>query len=116
MVQKENCLKSTDDGQRRDAAEVPAASSMGDLPRTSRRPDATADSVEGKQHGEELLDRPDQIRHGLLLGEILRHSLRALEAVIIRTREAVTDPRLREILGEIEPRARIELAKLSRAA
>ncbi len=78
--------------------------------------DATADSAEGKQRGEELLDRLDQIRHGLLLGEIPHHSLRALEAAVIRTRDAVTDPRLREILGEIELRARVELAKLSRAA
>lgn len=78
--------------------------------------DATADTAEGKRRGEELLDRLDQIRHGLLLGEIPRHSLEALEAAVIRTRDAVTDPRLREILGEIELRARVELAKLSRAA
>jgi hypothetical protein len=78
--------------------------------------DATADSAEGKRRGEELLDRLDQIRHGLLLGEIPRHSLHALEAAVIRTRDAVTDPRLREILSEIELRARVELAKLSRAA
>jgi hypothetical protein len=78
--------------------------------------DATADSAEGKKRGEDLLDRLDQVRHGLLLGEIPRHSLEALEEAVNRTRDAVTGPRLREILGEIELRARVELAKLSRAA
>jgi hypothetical protein len=62
-----------------------------------------------------MLDRLEDIRHGLLMGAIPRDRLQELAAAVRRQREAIDDPRLVEILDEIELRARVELAKLERS-
>jgi hypothetical protein len=67
-----------------------------------------------RRRGDEILDRLDEIRHGLILGSVSRQTLTQLEQVV-RTKVAETsDPRLTEVLQEIEVRARVELAKLER--
>ena len=64
--------------------------------------------------GSDILDSLDEIRHGLLIGTIPEKRLETL-AQRLRVRKAsVSDPRLIEIINEIELRAEIELAKLSR--
>jgi hypothetical protein len=74
------------------------------------------DPLRGRQRpvkrGNDLLDRLDEIRHGLLLGEIPVHRLRSLAQSLRAESQAVADPRLAEIIGEIELRCAVELAKL----
>ncbi len=70
----------------------------------------------GKQaraRAESMLDRLDEIRHGMLTGSVARSTLTDLERTIKQTRESVNDPALNEILDEVELRAKVELAKLS---
>ena len=63
--------------------------------------------------GNDILDSLDDIRHGFLIGAIPKERLETL-AQRPRVRKAsVSDPRLIDIINEIELRAEIELAKLS---
>ncbi|MCH9020057.1 MAG: hypothetical protein IIA73_06805 [Proteobacteria bacterium] len=59
-----------------------------------------------------MLDRLDEIRHALLFGAIPRHRLLALQREVREKRVAVADPRLNQLLDEIDLRAAVELAKL----
>ncbi len=62
--------------------------------------------------GEEILDRLDDIRMGLLLGRIPRDHLKQLLELVEKRRETFDDQRLTELLDDIELRAKVELAKL----
>lgn len=64
--------------------------------------------------GEDILDRLEEVRVGLLVGEIPKDKLIDLAQMVRTRREACADPRLGAILDEIELRAEVELAKLSR--
>jgi hypothetical protein len=64
------------------------------------------------QRGDRLLDRLDEIRRGLLAGSLPRAALTQLRQEMKDTRAATLDPRLDEVLAEIELRAAVELAKL----
>ena len=64
------------------------------------------------KRGQELLDRLDGIRIALLSGALPQDQLRSLAETLKSRREPVGDPRLAEILEEIEIRAAVELAKL----
>jgi len=76
-------------------------------------PDGRRSSREEQARGEDLLARLERLRDGLLLGAIPESELRGLAQTIKQTKERnFTDPRLSEILDEIELRARVELAKL----
>lgn len=66
------------------------------------------------RRGEDLLERLEDIRRGLLLGAIPKERLGELARMTRSTREAGVDPHLSAILDEIELRAEVELAKLSR--
>ncbi len=67
-----------------------------------------------RAHGEDVLQGLEQIRLGLLAGRIPVHQLNELVRVARGHRPEFTDPRLGEILDEIELRAAVELAKLGR--
>ena len=73
--------------------------------------DATTGRSRGLNRGHSLLERLDEVRLGLLAGGIPRHTLKALAVEARRTRGGSLDPRLDEVLGEIELRAMVELAK-----
>ena len=64
--------------------------------------------------GEDILDKLDQIRHGLLIGAIPKDQLTNLTQTLRERRANVSDPRLIEVIDEIELRAEVELAKLTR--
>ena len=78
-------------------------------------PDATNGRSKGLQHGADLLAILDQIRHGLLLGRIPPERLQKLSQFVQERQENTTDPRLSALLGEIELRAAVELAKFRMA-
>ena len=59
-----------------------------------------------------LLDVLDEVKLGLLSGEMSGSRLEALRAAIRDEREATQDTRLEGVLDEIETRAAVELAKL----
>ena len=66
------------------------------------------------QRGEGILDKLDLIRDGILKGSIPKDELIELAQIIRAKREQISDSRLATILDEIELRAEVEIAKLSR--
>jgi len=78
-----------------------------------------ADGQGGKKRalarGDKLLDALDGLRHALLAGSLPRAQLETLARLAAETTPLVDDARLQEILGEIEVRAAVELAKLDSA-
>ena len=74
--------------------------------------DPPNDKRRALERGEEILDRLDDIRMGLLLGRIPRDRLKQLLELVEDRRGTFRDPRLVELLDDIELRAKVELAKL----
>lgn len=81
-------------------------------------PDATQGRAKqrAKERGQKMLEFLDEIRHGLLAGTMPISRLEQLAQMVRAKREQVDDPKLHEIMDEIELRAAVELAKLSRAS
>lgn len=69
-----------------------------------------------EQRGRALLDKLDELRHGLLTGSLSVAQLRDLAAHVASERQKVANPGLAEVLDEIDLRARVELAKYDRGA
>ncbi|MDX1486393.1 MAG: flagellar assembly protein FliX [Alphaproteobacteria bacterium] len=69
--------------------------------------------TKARQRAEDILDQLDKVRHGLLAGAFSRRELEGLARLVRIERLEVDDPRLGEILDQIELRAAIELAKYS---
>jgi hypothetical protein len=67
------------------------------------------------RRGEDMLDRLEELRLGLLLGAIPKDRLMDLARTVRAKREQGPDRQLDALLDEIELRAEVELAKLSRA-
>jgi hypothetical protein len=59
-----------------------------------------------------LLDRLDELRHGLLMGALSPAQLADLARIVRVSRERITDPGLQAVLDDIDLRAQVELAKL----
>ena len=74
------------------------------------------DSVSGNKKavtlGHDLIERLEEIRHGLLIGSIPVERLKQLSTTLSQMDVKAEDPRLAEIIGDIEVRAAVELAKL----
>ena len=79
-------------------------------------PDATEDRSRRPviQHGDDLLDRLDQLRHDLLVGAVPKDKLAELAHRVRAGKKKSDDPKLNEIVDEIELRAEVEIAKLTR--
>ena len=77
--------------------------------------DSTGGRSKGVQYGEHLLDMLDEVRDGLLSGGIPRGTLNRLATAVSRRQEGFADPKLQNVLDEIELRARVELAKLEQS-
>lgn len=69
---------------------------------------------QGQRRGKDLLDRLDELRLDLLEGRLAASTIQRLADLAASQRAQVRDPRLAEILDEIELRAAVELAKLGR--
>tara|TARA_E500000331_G_scaffold356590_1_gene415388 strand:+ start:67 stop:534 length:468 start_codon:yes stop_codon:yes gene_type:complete len=67
-------------------------------------------------HGDDLLDRLDDLRIGILLGRFSKEKLTDLAQLLRRRREQSDDTALDDILAEIELRAEVEIAKYTRRA
>ena len=64
------------------------------------------------KRGKNLIEKLEEIRDGLLLGSISRESLINISRMVKERRYESADPRLKEIMDEIELRVEVELAKL----
>ncbi len=64
-------------------------------------------------YGNDLLDKLEELRHGLLMGAVPKDKLIAMAQMVRARRDSTPDPRLSELLDEIELRVEVELAKLS---
>jgi hypothetical protein len=73
--------------------------------------DSTTGRKRGMARGKEMLQLLDNIRHGLLIGGISRQKLESLVRAVRSDRLAIQDPKLQEVLDEIDLRAAVELAK-----
>ena len=65
-----------------------------------------------RKRASDLLDQLDKVKIGLLTGELPKSTLQQLAQTIATHRDQVIDPKLAEILDEIDLRAQVELAKL----
>ncbi|WP_169545214.1 flagellar assembly protein FliX [Sneathiella aquimaris] len=74
--------------------------------------DSSSGNQKALQKGQDLLDRLEEIRHGLLLGSIPVERLKKLQVTLASYDVKSVDPKLVEIVEEIEVRAAVELAKL----
>ncbi len=74
--------------------------------------DDNKDERGAKNRANLILDKLEDIRMGLLLGEIPKSNLEELSKVLQVARENSVDSKLLEIIDDIELRAKIELAKL----
>ncbi len=74
--------------------------------------DAPLDHRQAQQRGEELLAQLDDLRHALLIGAMPLAQLERLAQNLNRRRGEIADPRLAEVVQEVELRAAVELAKL----
>lgn len=61
-----------------------------------------------------LLEKLEEIRDGLLAGQISKDKLIEISRMVKENRPPAQDPVLQEILDEIELRVEVELAKLTR--
>jgi len=81
----------------------------------------TPDSMDGRsrglgiQYGGEVLDHLEELRRDLLLGTVPKDKLGDLARKMRTQKRLSDDPRLNEILDEIELRAEVEIAKLTRS-
>jgi Class II flagellar assembly regulator len=74
--------------------------------------DALARAAKGKARAFDILDRLEDIRLELLAGGISKDRLLQLSRMVSARRESISDPKLAEILDDIDLRAQVELAKL----
>lgn len=75
--------------------------------------DATARASRGKLRAENLLEQLEDMKLEILCGTLTREKLMRLARLVNSRRVEVTDPRLAQILDEIDLRAQVELAKYS---
>ena len=74
--------------------------------------DSTQGRSKGLAHGEQILELLDQVRDGLLAGGIPRTRLNRVAVAVTRRHDVFADPKLQDVLDQIELRAHVELAKL----
>lgn len=68
-----------------------------------------------RQRGDSLLDKLDEIRLGLLTGNMTVGQVIGIADVVASHREKVNDPKMSALLDEIDLRAQIEIAKMRKA-
>ncbi|NIA69457.1 flagellar assembly protein FliX [Pelagibius litoralis] len=76
--------------------------------------DATEQPSKGRQRAEDILDQLEDLRLSLVLGSVSIGKLEQLADLLAQREDDVEDPKLAEIINEIEIRAAVELAKRGR--
>ena len=102
------------------AASAPVESqnvgAVGSILAVQQVPDSLESESRGRarQYGDDLLDRLEELRRDLLLGVVAKDRLAGLAHTLRAQRVESEDARLNAIIDEIELRARVEIAKLTR--
>jgi hypothetical protein len=104
----------TGDSAAREATAPAEVADVGSLLSLQEVADPLAGRRQAIRRGTDLLDRLDELRHGLLVGAFPAEKLDQLLILVRRQQNSVADPRLREILADIEIRAAVELAKMGK--
>lgn len=78
--------------------------------------DSTEERSRGlaRRYGDHILDGLVDIQQGLLEGAVPKEKMADLARAVRTKRQRIDDPRLKEIIDEIELRAEVEIAKLTR--
>ena len=66
------------------------------------------------KRGQNLIEKLEEIRDGLLVGYISKEELINISRILKENQIASSDPRLQELMAEIELRVEVELAKLTK--
>lgn len=74
-------------------------------------PDSTEGRSKGLMRAEDMLDILEDVRKGILLGVVSMANLKNLAGLARDQQNKTDDPRLNDILADIELRAEVELAK-----
>lgn len=99
------------------ATSAPSLGALSGLLSLQEVPDATQEARRrGTARGDALLDGLEELRIGLLAGRVSRDKLADMARLVRQARPSVDDPRLTELLDEIELRVAVELAKLTLVA
>ena len=101
-------------GRTRPAADPAALGPTGSLLALQEVPDARERRARARRRAEDLLDRLDVLRMALLSGRLPVAEIEKLATIASERRELLDDPGLSAVLGEIETRAAVELAKRGR--
>lgn len=98
------------------AVDTPAVGGVESLLSVQEMPDAASGRSRGllKRYGDDVLDKLEELRLGILTGSIPKEKLSGLAQAMRQRRQKSDDPRLNEIIDEIELRAEVEIAKLTR--
>ena len=105
-------LKEGDEGGQRISGPM-AAMGINPLIALQEVDDALTGRRKAVRRAEDILDKLEELRVGLLLGTFPREKLHDLVRMVQSRRDSVTDPRLQEVLEEIDLRAQVEIAKLA---
>ncbi len=78
--------------------------------------DATAHRSRGLMmaHGTDLLDRLEDLRQSILLGRVSKEALHELARKLRERKTGADDPKLNDLISDIELRVEVEIAKLTR--
>lgn len=95
---------------------VRALAAMDALISIQEVPDATARRSKAIARAQDMLDLLEEIKLAILTGALPRARINKLARIVAEVREDVGEEGLTHVLDEIELRARVELAKLERAA
>lgn len=76
-------------------------------------PDPLGQRAKAARRGRDMLDLLDDVRLGLIEGQVSRGTLQRLLSLVNARREDFIDPNLSQVMDEIDLRARVELAKLN---
>ncbi len=76
--------------------------------------DATEGRKRARRRAESLLDTLEELRLAIMLGEVPLAHLENLAGVLKQRQNKIDDPKLVEIINQIEIRAAVELAKRGR--
>ena len=94
------------------ASGVAPTGAIGGLLSLQEVPATDAERRRALSRGRDLLAELDGIRVGLLAGRLPRRRIERILVLLRERRGEFGDPRLDEIIGEIELRAAVELAKI----
>lgn len=76
--------------------------------------DSTHGRARARRRADDLLDRLEDLRVAIALGEVPLDHLENLADLLRQRQDKVDDPKLAQIINEIEIRAAVELAKRGR--